>query len=136
MVKNLPAMWETWVQSLAWEDPLEEEMATHSSILAWETMPRHLFEGNPVDEGTTRRGTDTPVHRPEKTAGYSYSSTSACHSVNNSKGKRRSIPPRKTRRDSLVRTRQVLCDPSLVRSYQMVLQRWNKVKTDGTTGLH
>ena len=36
----------------------------------------------------------------------------ACHSVNNSKGKRRSIPPRKTRRDSLVRTRQVLCDPS------------------------
>ena len=35
MVKNLPAMWETWVQSLGWEDPLEENMATHSSILAW-----------------------------------------------------------------------------------------------------
>ena len=35
MVKNLPAMWETWVQSLVWEDPLEEGMATHSSILAW-----------------------------------------------------------------------------------------------------
>ena len=35
MVKNLPAMWETWVQSLSWEDPLEEGMATHSSILAW-----------------------------------------------------------------------------------------------------
>ena len=34
-VKNLPAMLETWVQSLGWEDPLEEEMATHSSILAW-----------------------------------------------------------------------------------------------------
>ena len=34
-VKNLPAMWETWVQSLGWEDPLEEVMATHSSILAW-----------------------------------------------------------------------------------------------------
>ena len=34
-VKNLPAMQETWVQSLSWEDPLEEEMATHSSILAW-----------------------------------------------------------------------------------------------------
>ena len=30
-----PAMWETWVQSLAWEDPLEEGMSTHSSILAW-----------------------------------------------------------------------------------------------------
>ena len=35
MVKNLPAMWETWVQSLGWEDPLEEDMATHPSILAW-----------------------------------------------------------------------------------------------------
>ena len=36
LVKNLPAMWETWVQSLDWEDPLEKEMATHSSNLAWE----------------------------------------------------------------------------------------------------
>ena len=36
MVKNLPAMQETQVQSLGWEDPLEKEMATHSSILAWE----------------------------------------------------------------------------------------------------
>ena len=35
MVKNLPAMLETWAQSLGWEDPLEKEMATHSSILAW-----------------------------------------------------------------------------------------------------
>ena len=35
LVKNLPAVWETWVRSLGWEDPLEEEMATHSSILAW-----------------------------------------------------------------------------------------------------
>ena len=35
MVKNLPAMWETWVQSLGWEYPLEEGMATYSSILAW-----------------------------------------------------------------------------------------------------
>ena len=34
MIKNLPAMWETWVQSLGWEDPLEESIATHSSILA------------------------------------------------------------------------------------------------------
>ena len=34
-VKNLPAVQETWVQSLGWEDPLEESMATHSSILAW-----------------------------------------------------------------------------------------------------
>ena len=36
MVKNLPAMKETWVWSLGWEDPLEEEMTTHSSILAWD----------------------------------------------------------------------------------------------------
>ena len=35
MVKSLPAVQETWVQSLGWEDPLEEGMATHSSILAW-----------------------------------------------------------------------------------------------------
>ena len=35
-VKNLSAMWETWVQSPGQEDPLEEKMATHSSVLAWE----------------------------------------------------------------------------------------------------
>ena len=35
MVKNLPGMWETQVRFLGWEDPLEKEMATHSSILAW-----------------------------------------------------------------------------------------------------
>ena len=34
MVKNPPASWETWVRSLSWEDPLEDGMATHSSILA------------------------------------------------------------------------------------------------------
>ena len=35
MVKNLPAIWKIWVRSLGWEDPLEKEMANHSSILAW-----------------------------------------------------------------------------------------------------
>ena len=35
MAKILPAMWETWVRSLGWEDPLKEGMATHFSILAW-----------------------------------------------------------------------------------------------------
>ena len=35
VVKNPPAIWETWVQPLGWEDPLEKRMATHSSILAW-----------------------------------------------------------------------------------------------------
>ena len=42
MVKNLPAMWETWVWSLGWEDLLEEGMATDSNILAWRT---------PMDKG-------------------------------------------------------------------------------------
>ena len=35
LVKNLPAMWETWVQPLGWEDPLEKGKATNFSILAW-----------------------------------------------------------------------------------------------------
>ena len=37
MIKTQPAIQETWVQSLGWKDPLEEGMATHSSILAWRT---------------------------------------------------------------------------------------------------
>ena len=45
MVKNPPAMQETWVRSLGWEDPLEKELATHSSILAWKI---------PMDRGTWR----------------------------------------------------------------------------------
>ena len=45
LVKNPPATWETWVQSLGWEDPLEEEMATHSSILAWRVpMDREAWQ--------------------------------------------------------------------------------------------
>ena len=40
LVKNLPAMQETWVQSLGWEDPLEKGKATHSSILSWR-IPAH-----------------------------------------------------------------------------------------------
>ena len=47
MVKTLPAKWETWVQSLGWEDPLEEGMATHSSFLArripWTEEPGRLW---------------------------------------------------------------------------------------------
>ena len=45
MVKNLPAVQETWVQSPGWEDPLEEGMATYSSILAWRTpMNREAWQ--------------------------------------------------------------------------------------------
>ena len=38
LVKNLPAVWEIWVQYLDWEDPLEKEKETHSSILAWRIL--------------------------------------------------------------------------------------------------
>ena len=38
LAKNLPAMWETWVQSLGWEDALDKGMATHSSFLAWRIL--------------------------------------------------------------------------------------------------
>ena len=43
-VKNLPAMWETRVRSLGWEYPLEEEMATHSSVLAGESHGQRSLE--------------------------------------------------------------------------------------------
>ena len=48
-VKNPSAMWKTWVRSLGWEDPLEEDMATHSSVLAWRI---------PMDRGAWQ----VPVH--------------------------------------------------------------------------
>ena len=51
-VKNLPAMWETWVWSLGWEDPLETGVATHSSILYWRIAMHQLGE----IEGKRRRG--------------------------------------------------------------------------------
>ena len=38
LVNNLPAMWETWVKSLGWGDPLEKGKATHASILAWRIL--------------------------------------------------------------------------------------------------
>ena len=53
MVKTPPAMRETWVQSVGWEDPLEKGMATHSNILAWKI---------PMDRGAWRG----PVHRVAK----------------------------------------------------------------------
>ena len=44
-VKNLPAMWETWVRALGQEDTMEKEMATHSSILAWKFHGQRNLEG-------------------------------------------------------------------------------------------
>ena len=57
-LKRLPAMRETWVQSLGWEDPLEKEMATHSSTLAWK-IPWMGEPGSPwgcKEPDTTERG--------------------------------------------------------------------------------
>ena len=51
--KRLPAMQDTWVRSLGWEDPLEEEMATHSSTLAWKT-PWTEEPGRPQPMGSQR----------------------------------------------------------------------------------
>ena len=56
-VKNLPTMCETWVQSLRWEDPLQEAMTTHSSILAWE-IPGTEEPGGLQSVGSQRVGHD------------------------------------------------------------------------------
>jgi len=57
MVKNLPPMQETWVQSLGQEDPLEKGMATHSSILAWR-IPWTKEPGGLQSTGSQRVGHD------------------------------------------------------------------------------
>ena len=56
-LKCLPAMQETWVQSLGWEDPLEKEMATHSRILAWR-IPWMEEPGGLQSTGSQRVGHD------------------------------------------------------------------------------
>ena len=56
-VRGLPAMRETWVQSLSWEDPLEKGMATHSSILVWE-IPWTEGPGGLQSMGLQRVGHD------------------------------------------------------------------------------
>ena len=57
VVKNLPTIQEIWVQFLGWEDPLEEEMATHSSILAWQ-IPWTEEPGQLKSMGSQRVGRD------------------------------------------------------------------------------
>ena len=71
-VKNPPAMQDTWVQSLGWEDPLEEGMATHSSILAWRTHgDRSLVGYNPqgCKESDT---TEATKHGPPSSDSQTY----------------------------------------------------------------
>ena len=70
MIKNLPAMWETWVRSLGWEDPLVDGMATHSSILAWRT---------PMDKGVWRAtGHGVTESRPWLSTKHTPSSQTNC----------------------------------------------------------
>ena len=57
LVKNPPAMWETWHRFLGWEDTLEKDVATHSSILAWET-PWTEKPGTLQSMGSQRVGHD------------------------------------------------------------------------------
>ena len=56
-VKHLSTMWETWVQSLGWEDPLEKEMAIHSSTIAWK-IPWTEEPGRLQSTGSQRIGHD------------------------------------------------------------------------------
>ena len=62
LVKNLAAMQETWVRSLGWEDPMEKEKATHSSILAWR-IPWTVYIVHGVAKNWTRLG---DFHFPSK----------------------------------------------------------------------
>ena len=77
--KNLPAMQETWVQSLDWEDPLEEEMATHSSILAWR-IPWTEEPGGLQSMMLQRVGYDW-VTNTLQCLTYAWGPLEACHSV-------------------------------------------------------
>ena len=68
MVKNLPSVWETWVLSLGREDPLEKEMATHSTILAWRipwtesTVAWWTTVHGVAESDTTKQLTHTQTH--------------------------------------------------------------------------
>ena len=61
MVENLPAMWETWVRSLGWEDPLEKGKATHSSILAWSHRESDTTEGPSLSLSAHAQGLKPPI---------------------------------------------------------------------------
>ena len=84
-VKNLPAMWETWVQSLGWEDPLEENMAAHSDTCAWRIpMDRearwaivHVVTESYTPKQSSRIHTHTHTHT------YIFPSLSLIHMLSN-----------------------------------------------------
>ena len=60
-LKRLPPVWESWVRSLGWEDPLEKEMATHSGILAWR-IPRTEKPGRLQSTGRKESDTTEQLH--------------------------------------------------------------------------
>ena len=60
LVKTLPTMWETWVRSLGWEDPLEKGKATHPSIQAWRIHALYSVWGH--KESDTKSWTSTSLH--------------------------------------------------------------------------
>ena len=62
LIKNPPAVPETWVRSLGWEDPLEKEMATYSSILAWKISWTEEPGGLYIVHGVTRVGVDGDIY--------------------------------------------------------------------------
>ena len=64
LVKNLPAMWETWVWSLGWDDPLEKGKATHSSILAWEFHGLESPWGCQESDTTERLSLSQIIYKP------------------------------------------------------------------------
>ena len=72
MAKNLPSVWKTWVRSLGQEDPLEKEMATCSSILAWR-IPRTEKSGRLQSMGSQRVGplSDHTLHTLHRITGDS-----------------------------------------------------------------
>ena len=71
LVKNLPVMQETQVQSLGREDRLEKEMATHSSVLTWR-IPRAEDPGGPQSMGSQRVGHDLVTKPPTTTQEYTF----------------------------------------------------------------
>ena len=68
LVKNLPSLWETWVRSLIWEDPLETEMATHSSILTWR-IPWTVYPWGRKESDTTEWLSLSVIKNPPVSAG-------------------------------------------------------------------
>ena len=83
---NLPAMQKTWVQSLAWKDPLEKEMAIHSSVLAWEIPWTEELGGLQPMESQKNRTRLRPINKTTMNStlhvGFKPESEVLCNSSN------------------------------------------------------